>query len=151
MKSNKKIPHHELLRRQFENQEAIYLSKGALRVQVKNIFPNEEKLIVSADIEEIPTVGLGVGSFQTRKSQNLLTPPQSWNISAGYKSCYSDHSWTMGYGGWSLHFGKNIVDGVVSIVSDWPNNINDTSARYKYLLDWINDNEQCLKIQKIFQ
>jgi hypothetical protein len=47
----------ERLRNAFENREAIYVKRGALRVRVTNIRANAAVQAISADIEEIPTTG----------------------------------------------------------------------------------------------
>ena len=44
----------ERLRKAFENREAIYVERGALRVKVTNIRANVVVQTISADIEEIP-------------------------------------------------------------------------------------------------
>jgi hypothetical protein len=44
----------ERLRDAFENREAVYLERGALRVRVSNIRANVVVQAISADLEEIP-------------------------------------------------------------------------------------------------
>jgi len=61
------------LRANFENREAIYLEKGALRVRVSNIRRSVARRIVWAKVEEVQTPGLGVGMFD-RRTRNETTP-----------------------------------------------------------------------------
>ena len=47
------------LRTIFENRDAIYIEKGALKVRVSNIRASKLRRILWAEIEEVPTPGLG--------------------------------------------------------------------------------------------
>jgi hypothetical protein len=103
----------EVLRARFEGREAIYVEKGALRVRVNNIHLIEGSRI-GAEIEEIITPGLGVGLFYRRHPSR--TNPLRWEISGNSKS-YSDQSWWMGYGGWSLEFDPEFVQAVIDFAA----------------------------------
>ena len=119
------------LRANFENREAIYLEKGALRVRVSNIRGSVARRIVWAKVEEVQTPGLGVGMFD-RRTRNETTPC-AWKIGAGYLTGFSDHCWKMGYGGWSLHFNPKVVEAVLELASRWPDDM-DTSERYNQIV-----------------
>ena len=56
--------HCEQIRSNFENREAISIEKGALRVRIRDIQAKVQ--YVTAQVEEIPTPGLGVGLLQSR-------------------------------------------------------------------------------------
>ena len=88
------------VRAMFEGREAIYIEQGAVRVRISNIRGSASQAIISAEVEEIPTPGLGVGRFRHLPGNK----PLRWTINAGYLTVFSDQLWTMGYGGWSLYF-----------------------------------------------
>ena len=85
------------LRKSFENREAIYIEKGALRVRVRSIRANPDAEVVSAAIEEVPTPGLRTGIFH-----DMIEGPLRWEIDAGKLTTFSAHTWRMGHGGWQL-------------------------------------------------
>jgi hypothetical protein len=99
------------LRANFENREAIYIEKGALRVRVSNV--RGSALRVTAHIDEIPTPGLGVGLFDNHGRTGKTR--RRWALQAGHLSQFSDQCWVMGYGGWSLYFDPNVVRGVLDL------------------------------------
>ena len=66
----------QLLLSPFEGREAIYISKGALRVRVFNI--RAGKKYVAADVEELPTPGLGFVVAHDRASDERQ--PLRWRI-----------------------------------------------------------------------
>jgi hypothetical protein len=129
----------ELLRARFEGREAIYVEKGALRVRVSDIRGDTaQKLYISAEVEEIPTAGFPAGVFyETRRSE---PSPLRWSIGAGYLTRFSDHTWNMGYGGWSLFFAPRIIDGVVGLALRFPEDL-DPFQRYKEILNYLQDQE----------
>lgn len=115
------------LRANFERREGIYIEKGALRVRVYNIRGSAAERTVSLTVEEFPSPGLGVGLFDPalRKESGRLR----FNIGAGYLTAFSDHSWVMGYGGWSLYFDPKVVGAVLDLASRLPHDM-DTFTRY---------------------
>ena len=112
----------EQLRTQFEGREAIYVEKGILRVRVRHIRPRVARRSISAQVEEIPTPGLGLGTFPAwdENARALLR----WKIGAGDLTTVSDESWNMGYGGWSLYFAPAVIRGVVGLVSGFPRDLD---------------------------
>lgn len=119
----------------FEGREAIYIEKGAIRVRVSNICGSASRAIIAAEVEEIRTPGLGVGSF----CQHLLgdnKPVRRWNIDAGFCTSFSDQEWDMGYGGWSLYFHPKAVEGVTDMAARFPANL-DSSGRYTMILHFL--------------
>jgi hypothetical protein len=102
------------LRTRFDGRQAIYVEMGVLRVRVVKIRPRVDRRIVSAEVEEIPTAGLGVGVFPAwREGRN----PLRWKIDAGYLTTFSDDCWSMGYGGWSLFFETALIQDVVDLAA----------------------------------
>jgi len=131
------------LRASFENREAIYLEKGALKVRVSNIHGLASRQTVFADVEEIPAAGLGVGLFaRPRNGATVLR----WRIGAGYLSQFSDQRWAMGYGGWSLYFDPSIIQGVLDLASRFPENM-DTSERYNEIVRLLQYDQPLLQGQ----
>jgi hypothetical protein len=124
----------ERLRVLFEGREAIYVEKGALRVRVTDIRGNVTQQFVSAEVEEIPTTGLPVGMFHAIKQHE--PSPLRWSIEGGYLTTFSDHTWEMGYGGWSLFFAPSIVEGIQNLALGFPDNL-DPFQRYKSVLDYL--------------
>ena len=105
-------PNYEQLRSRFEGSEAVYDEQGALRVRVSQIGLHAG-FHLSAEIEEIPTPGLGVGRFH--RSYPGHRTQRRWKLRAGYVTTFSDHSWKAGYGGWTLYFHPEIVQAVVKL------------------------------------
>ena len=122
----------EQVRRSFENREAIYVEQGALRVRITNIQANVAERYLTAQVEEIQTPELGIGIYRRRRpnESTLLR----WDIGAGYLTYFSDDSWHMGYGMWSLYFATRVVEGVVDLASRWPENLDD-DRRNKEVID----------------
>lgn len=109
--------HCEVLRTRFEGREAIYIEKGALLVRVTNI--RLQGLSVLANVEEVITPGLGVGFFA--RTHPSVSGPRRWDI-GGDPASYSDDSWSMGYGGWILHFDPEFIRAVIDFAARRPNN-----------------------------
>ena len=122
----------EQLRRNFENREAIFVEKGAVRVRVENIQANVRERWVRAQIETIPTPGL-VGAGSLRHHPRI-------GIGAGYLTTFSDHVWEVGYGGWALFFSPQIVKGVVELAAQWAENL-DAFDRYQLVVRWLADHK----------
>jgi len=141
------------LRKSFENQEAIYVEKGALRVRVRNIRMNPCARYVEAEVEEILTPGLGVGLFGVglfvRPPSTKQARPLRWVIGAGYLTTFSDHGWQMGYGGWSLHFATRAVQAVVDLAAGWPAHL-DWYDRYKEVLRCLQYHDAYEQSRRVF-
>jgi hypothetical protein len=137
----------EQLRGLFEGREAIYVEKGALHVRVGDIRRDITRLTISAEVEEISTAGFPAGVFYglTRDERKVLR----WTIGAGYMSASSDHTWNMGYGGWSLFFAPRIVDGIVSFALQFPDNL-DPFQLYREILHYLEDHEAYEPTQRLF-
>jgi len=123
----------ESLRRNFEGREAVYVEKGVLRVRVFEICCSVDARRIDAKVEEIPTPGLEQSLFHGRrlKEPGLLRslfrshrPKEPgllrWTIGAGFLTSFSEHTWAMGYGGWSLYFAPAVVSGFVTLAGKWP-------------------------------
>ena len=137
----------EQLRRLFEGREAIYVEKGALRVKVTDISADLAQRCISAEVEEIPTTGFPVGSlyeFSMREPS-----PMDWSIMGGYLTGFSDHTWHMGYGGWSIFFAPTIVEGILSLAVRFPDNL-DPFQRYNEVLDYLKKHEAYQPTQRVF-
>ena len=94
------LPSAKALLRGFEGAEAICLEQGVLIVSVTDIEIDDSARRVTAKLTERSTPGLINSLFHERRPG---TPaPIQWNISAGYLTTISPHTWKMGYGGWSL-------------------------------------------------
>jgi hypothetical protein len=126
----------ERLRNAFENREAIYVERGALRVKVTNIRANAAVQAISADIEEIPTIGFP-GFVDLDRFGLTGRGPLSWTISAGNLTAFSDHTWSIGGGGWSLFFGSQLVEEVVRLAANFPPDVS-RNERYRRILGWLN-------------
>lgn len=105
--------HCEVLRARFEGREAIFAEgRIVLRVRVFNI--RSQGLSVVANVEEIITPGLG--SSLLARTHSPVTSPDRWDI-GGDPTSYSDHTWTMGYGGWRLYFDPEVIQAVIDFVA----------------------------------
>lgn len=131
------------LRDLFEGQEAIYVEKGALRVRVSNIRADIPEKCIYADIEEIPTTGFPIWFI----AQWLQS--RHWRIGGGYLTAFSDHTWMMGYGGWSLFFAPRLVDGVVRLAQEFPDNLQSID-RYNQILGYLEDHEAYEPTERVF-
>ena len=131
------------LRDLFEGREAIYIEKGALHVRVSNIQENIPERYISADVEEIPTDGFPTGSPDNSPN------PWRWTISGGWMTSFSDHTWEMGYGGWTLFFAPRIVGGVVKLAREFPDNLHPME-RYNKILRYLQNHEALELTQRVF-
>ena len=125
----------EQLRRAFEGREAILIEKGAVLVRVSNI---EAKLVersIAAEVQAMPARGLPAGSLYYHPAYREGRPLR---IAGGYLTCFSDHVWTMGYGGWTLYFAPQIVKGVAELAARWPDDL-DPFERYNQVTRWLAD------------
>ena len=125
--------HCEIMRARFEGREAIYVEKGALRVRVTNI--RSQGLSVRANVEEIITPGLGVGFLA--RTHPPATGPRRWDI-GGDPNSYTDDSWSMGYGGWTLYFDPEFIQAVIDFAAQRPNNA-DQYEGYVAVCDMVLD------------
>ncbi len=128
-------------------REAIYVEKGALRVRVNAIHRDVEKLVISAELSEIPTPGFPAGVFCAVSEHE--PSPLRLTISAGFMSDYSDSTWYMGYGGWSLFFAPRIVDGVVALAGQFPGDLHPME-RYKAVLRFLEEHGAYEPTQRLF-
>jgi hypothetical protein len=124
----------EEVRRLFEGREAIYVEKGALHVKVSDIRGDAARLTLSAQVEEILTPGFPVGFFHAIR--RLQPSPLRWSIAGGFLTTFSEHTWDMGYGGWSLFFAPGIVEGILSLALQFPEALNPFQ-RYTQVLDYL--------------
>jgi hypothetical protein len=110
----------EKVRDLYEGREAIYIEKGAIRVRVSNIRGAEDGLI-EAHMEEIPTAGLPIwiragGPFSR-------TSPLRWTIATSSTKNFSPNLWSSPpYVGWTLYFSPKLIEEVVELVSQFPEN-----------------------------
>ncbi|MEO7156831.1 MAG: site-specific integrase [Vicinamibacterales bacterium] len=104
-----------------------YMEKGALRVRVNNIHN------LRADVEEIPTPGLGVGLWRLHRPG---TSPLRWTI-GGDPTSNSDQSWSS-YAGWILYFAPEVVQAVIEFAARCSNN-PDATQDYKGLCHLLRD------------
>jgi hypothetical protein len=135
------------LRRRFEGKEAIYVEQGALRVRVSDICWDAGKLGITAKVEEIATAGFPVGVFH--ESQREDSNPLSWNIGVGYLTTFFKHTWRMGYGGWSMFFSPEIVDGVVVLAREFPENLHPFQG-YREVLKYLDDHYAHEPTERVF-
>jgi hypothetical protein len=99
---------------------------------------------IDADIQEVSTPELAGGVFHGRRQSPLW-----WKIAAGYLTMFSEHTWAMGYGGWSLFFAPEIVNGLVSLAADWPTEL-DAGERYKRALRFLADRGAYEPAERVF-
>jgi hypothetical protein len=126
----------ERLRKALENREAIYVEQGALRVRVTNIRSNVVAQAISADIEEIPTTGFP--RFIDLDRLGLTeSGPLRRTITAGNQTTFSDHTWSLGNGGWSLFFGSDLLQEVVQLASQFSTDLS-RNERYHRILGWLH-------------
>jgi hypothetical protein len=104
----------------FEGREAIYTGKGnsVLIVRVTNIRRIRSREI-HALVEEVPTRGFELCRRRFAARPDEPTPAR-WKIAAGFLTTFSDHIWTMGYGGWSLYFAPELVNRLRQCAAEWP-------------------------------
>lgn len=135
------------LRARFEGREAIYVEQGAVRVRVSDICWDAGNLGITAKVEEIATAGFPVGVFS--ESQRDESNPLSWNIGAGYLTTFSEHTWHMGYGGWSFFFSPEIVAGVVGLAREFPVDL-DPFQGYREILKYLDDHNAHEPAERVF-
>lgn len=135
----------EELRERFEGREAIYVEKGAVRVRVSDIRWDIAKLCIAARVKEIPTAGFPAGVFYDVR----IYEPRSWSIEGGYLTTSSEHTWDMGYGGWSLFFAPGVVDGVVQLALQFPEDL-DPFQRYREVLKYLENHNVYEPTQRVF-
>ena len=106
---------------------------SALLVRVSNIRSSALRRTVAAQVDEIPVAGLRVGRFGDLRNN---TAPLRWTIRAGYLTEFSDQSWALGYGGWSLYFNPCLIEAVLKLASQFPADLN-TFERYSRIVSLI--------------
>lgn len=118
----------EQLRDLFEGKEAIYVEKGAAHVKVSSIRWTLDGLI-EAEAEEIPTAGFPWPHYPG-------SSPRRWTFGTGDMTGFSQHTWHGGYGGWSLYFAPDTVNGILNLVSQFPQELS-FKQRYRQILDYL--------------
>ena len=131
----------------FEGREAIYIEYGALRAKVSKIKGDPAELSIRAEVKEIPTAGFPVGAFSEIPRRGRK--PLRWNIAGGYLTAFSEYRWCMGYGGWSLFFAPKIVDGILSLVRQFPDNL-DSHQRYVEVCRYLQVHKAYQPTQQVF-
>ncbi len=131
----------------FSTREAIYVEKGALRVRVEAIRRDVEKLVIWAELSEIPTPGFPAGIFCAVLEHE--PSPLRLTVGAGFMSNFSDSTWYMGYGGWSLFFAPRIVEGVVALAGQFPEDLHPME-RYKAVLRFLEEHGAYEPTERLF-
>jgi hypothetical protein len=139
-------PRAEHILARFEGREAIYVEQGALCVKVRNIHEHASQRFISAEVEEIPTLGFPAGVFSRAQFQ---PHPLRWSIKGGYLTAFSGHTWNAGYGLWCLFFDPTIIAGVLSLASRFPEAL-DPLQRYNEVLQYLQDHEAYEPAQRFF-
>ena len=145
-----RFPDHDrvqLLRSLFSDRAAIYIEKGALCVRVAAIDRDADKLIVTATLIETPTPGFPAGIFSALAKHE--PSPLRLAIGAGFMSAFSDSTWHMGYGGWSLFFAPMIIEGVVALAAQFPEDLHPME-RYKAVLCFLEEHGAYEATQRLF-
>ncbi len=135
------------LRDAFEGREAIYIEKSFYRVRVTNIRSNVKRRWIKADIQEIPTVGFPPSFLHWIRPDE--PGPSQWDIGGGFETCFSKHTWHMGYGGFSLFFAPKIVTGVMRLASGFPAEL-DPLARYNQVIRFLEDRNAYERTIRVF-
>jgi hypothetical protein len=123
------------LQRAFEGREAILVEQGAVRVRISNIEAKPEERYVSAQVQAIPTRGLPTGALYNHAEYRAGSP---FRIAGGYLTCFSDQVWEMGYGGWKLFFAPKLVNGIVELAAQWPDDLHPAEG-YNRVSRWLAD------------
>ena len=136
----------QIIQKRFEGREAIYMEKGVLRVRVNQIRFEERSHSISAEVEEIPTVGLLPSLFHPGSSAHEHRPLR-WHIGAGGCASFSENSLHMGYGGWSLYFEPELVHGLIGLTCLWPEELRGVD-RYGQVCKYLYSRwgEQCKRV-----
>ena len=50
---------------------------------------------------------------------------------------FSENRWDMRYGGWSLFFAAEVLNGLTNLVADWPADL-DAGERYRRAIDFLD-------------
>jgi hypothetical protein len=135
------------LRARFEGKEAIYIEQGAVRVRVSDICWDACILGITAKVEEIATAGFPVGVFY--ESQRDESNPLFWNIGAGYLTTFSEHTWRTGNGGWCIFFSPEIVDGLVGLAREFPEDLHPFGG-YREVLKYLDDHNAHEPAERVF-
>jgi len=123
---------YERLRGAFEGREAIYIEKRVVRVRVTNIRSTVGSRYIRADVEEVPAPNLS--SVTPHGDQPR---PHRWRIGAGFLTTFSENRWNMGYGGWSLVFAADVLNGFTNLAAEWPADL-DPGERYRRAIDFLD-------------
>lgn len=134
----------ETLRDRFEGQHAIYVEGGVIGVRVANIRSRPVSRQITADIEEVAGHPLTGGAFHPPAEA-----PRRWRIIGGSLTQFSAHTWTMGYGGWSLFFAPRIVTGLGRLAADWAADLT-AEERYNRAIHFLLDHRAHEKSERVF-
>ncbi len=105
----------ELLRRQFEGREAIYVEKFVRRVRVSHIRAHVDSRHVEAYAEELLTPGLGVPPRYSLNSKR-------WRFGGGAETQFSADTWSLAvqHVSWQLCFAPAVIGEVVRFAGTLP-------------------------------
>lgn len=145
-KRKKNLANCERLRASFEGKDAIYIEKGVLHVNVSDIRFDLKANVVSAAVQELETPGFEGGlSGVPRRGDRLI----NWRISGGALTKISEHTWAMGYGGWSLFFAPDIVNGLLERAAAWPPDLAH-HEKYKIALRYLAESGAYTPSEAVF-
>lgn len=134
----------QALRQRFEGRQAIYIEAGVTIVEVSDIRCRPASRHISAAVVEVAGCPVTGGRFH---------PPaetaRRWRISAGVLTACSDHTWSMGYGGWSMFFAADIVAGLHQLASAWAPEL-DAQQRYGAALNFLMDRHAYVPSERVF-
>jgi hypothetical protein len=118
----------ELLKRQFEGREAIYVEKYVRRVRVSHIRAQVDAKYLQARAEEILTPGLGAPPGSGQRSR--------WRFGGGAATRFSSDSWSLAvqHVSWSLYFAPEVIERVVQFAATLPPEEVFESARLQKLI-----------------
>ncbi len=134
----------ERLREAFEGRLAIYVEKGIVPVRVTHIRYNVTRRRVSAQVEEVPDPQLASGIFFGHEGH-----ARRWTIESGYLTTFSAHTWSAGYGGWSLYFEPEIISGLRRLATEWPRELH-AGQRYERALEFVYDHKTHEQVDRVF-
>ena len=136
--------HCEALRGRFEGRHAIYVEAGVVCVRVVSIRPRPASRHVAADIEEVSGHHTAGGRFHPQPES-----ARRWTISGAHLMEFSENTWRMGYGGWSLFFAPHIIAGLADLAVDWAPELT-ADERYKRALLFLLDQRAYESSERVF-
>jgi hypothetical protein len=120
------------LKQNFLNKEALYLDRFYSHVRVESIRMDVE----SRTIKCVLAPGSRAEIFRGPGDG----PPASFTCGAGYLTKFSEHTWHMGYGGWTLFFHPDYLQGMLDLSASWPPEM-DRWTRSQIALQWDMEND----------